>query len=100
MLFRGHKVCAVLDFDAAREHAYEWVNLFNLHPQMRYKDPDLFMRGIYYLLVFLLLSGNQEAYRQYLRDFDHFLEKCPVVEQEKYKPGKDDQPSDCHLATQ
>jgi hypothetical protein len=64
----------LLDFDAAREHAYEWVNLFNLHPQMRYKDPDLFMRGIYYLLVFLLFSGNEPAYRQYLRDFDHFLE--------------------------
>ncbi|MCB0636294.1 MAG: hypothetical protein KDC54_06735, partial [Lewinella sp.] len=66
----------LLDFDAAREHAYEWVNLFYLHPQMRFKDPDLFMRGLYYLLVFLLFSEREQAYRQYLLDFDAFLKEA------------------------
>lgn len=58
----------------AREHARSWVNLFELNEQMLEMDPDLYMRSLYYLLVFYFLEDNKEEYEIYLSKFEHFLE--------------------------
>lgn len=65
----------LLEFEAAREHAYEWVNCFFLHPQMQEKDPDLFLRGLYYLLVFLYLTNDPTTYRKYLAEMQSFVDE-------------------------
>jgi tetratricopeptide (TPR) repeat protein len=65
----------LLELEAAREHAYEWVNCFFLHPQMQEKDPDLFLRGLYYLLVFLYLTNDAATYRKYLAEMQHFVDE-------------------------
>ncbi len=63
----------LLDFAACREHAQAWVNLFVQFPQMKEKDPDLYMRGLYYLLVFLYFSRDLETYIKYLQEFESFV---------------------------
>lgn len=57
-----------LDFKGALSHAMEWVMLFQVHKSMQQKDPDLYMRSLYYLLVFLYLTDDQAGYKRYLRE--------------------------------
>jgi hypothetical protein len=61
-----------LDLYAARENAAEWVILFRLYPQMREKDPDLYMRGLYYLLLFCFLLDDLYSFSRYLEEFSTF----------------------------
>lgn len=62
----------LLDFPACREHALQWVNLFAEYPQMKEKDPDLYMRALYYTLVFLYFMRDHDRYVRYLREFEAF----------------------------
>lgn len=62
----------LLDFAACREHALKWANLFEEYPQMKEKDPDLYMRGMYYLLIFLYFAWDLEKYVKYMRIFEEF----------------------------
>jgi len=39
---------------------------------MKEKDPDLYMRGMYYLLVFLYFAWDREQYAKYLHIFEAF----------------------------
>lgn len=62
----------LIDFPACRENALEWVNLFAEYPQMKEKDPDLYMRALYYTLVFLYFTRDHDRYVHYLREFEAF----------------------------
>lgn len=62
----------LIDFAACREYALQWVNLFAEYPQMKEKDPDLYMRGLYYTLVFLYFTRGHDQYVEYLREFEEF----------------------------
>lgn len=62
----------LIDFPACRENALQWVNLFAEYPQMKEKDPDLYMRALYYTLVFLYFTRDHEHYVHYLREFEAF----------------------------
>ncbi|MFN7116416.1 MAG: hypothetical protein ACK4TA_06415 [Saprospiraceae bacterium] len=62
----------LLDFPACREYALQWVNLFAEYPQMKEKDPDLYMRALYYTLVFLYFTRDHDHYVHYLREFEQF----------------------------
>lgn len=62
----------LLDFTACRDYAVQWANLFEEYPQMKEKDPDLYMRGMYYLLVFLYFAWDREQYAKYLHIFEAF----------------------------
>ena len=64
----------LLDVKGAGEFARQWVNLFHIEPQMKDKDPDLYMRGLYYLCVFLFMAGDEEEYCNYLSRFKIFIE--------------------------
>ena len=63
-----------LDLYAASENAAEWVILFRLYPQMRDKDPDLYMRGLYYLLLFCFLLDDLYSFSRYLDEFHTFVD--------------------------
>ncbi len=63
----------LLELPLAWENASEWVNLFWLYPQMTVKDPDLYMRGLYYLLIFSFLLERRADHKKYLSRLRHFV---------------------------
>lgn len=61
-----------MDLVQARKWAAQWVNLFAKDPRMSSKDPDLYIRSLYYLLMLLFLTHQKEdfdRYLTYLKDF-------------------------------
>lgn len=62
----------LLDFEGAAGYARQWVGLFHQNPQMKEKDPGLYMRSLYYLMVYLYLLRQKEPFAQYLREFQQF----------------------------
>ncbi|MDX1941590.1 MAG: hypothetical protein SFU99_13615 [Saprospiraceae bacterium] len=62
----------LLDFADCRENALAWADLFAQYPRMKEKDPDLYMRGLYYVLVFLYFTRDLDRYVHYLREFEVF----------------------------
>ncbi|NBC07654.1 MAG: hypothetical protein GVY26_10720 [Bacteroidetes bacterium] len=65
----------LLDFRGALDYARQWVALFQANAQMMEKDPVLFMRGQYYLLVLLYLLRDTATYGEELRCFESFVEE-------------------------
>ncbi len=65
-----------LDFPACRGEAQRWVKLFEDNPQIQEKDPDLYMRGLYYLLIFSFFLEEAAHFDQYLQQFETFVQKC------------------------
>ena len=63
----------LLDLPAACRYARHWVDLFDENPQMQEKDPDLYMRGLYYLLTFLFFLRSGSEFRHYLQQFELFV---------------------------
>lgn len=63
----------LLDLAKARDHAQEWVTLFDLYPAMKIKDPDLYLRSQYYLLTMLFLNDDPESYRYYFDNLEAYL---------------------------
>lgn len=63
----------LLDFDQCAVYAEKWVYLFDHYPQMKQKDPDLYMRSLYYLLTFCYLNKNEKVFAGYLRSFENFV---------------------------
>lgn len=62
-----------LDFKGALVHAMDWVMLFRLNKPMQIKDPDLYMRALYYLLVLLYLTGDTTEMKKYLDTLSQYL---------------------------
>lgn len=63
----------LLDFRGALSYARQWVALFHENEQMMEKDPALYMRGQYYLLVVLYLLRDTETYAEELSRFEGFV---------------------------
>lgn len=63
----------LLDFDGAARYARQWVGLFHAQGQMKEKDPDLYMRSLYYLLAFLYLLRQKDEFARYLEEFQEFV---------------------------
>jgi hypothetical protein len=66
------------DYTKAEEQAKEWVNQFSQDEQMQVKDPDLYMRGLYYLLVFLFINGDTKEHTYYLDHFNNYVKTAEV----------------------
>jgi len=64
-----------LDFAGALSHALEWVMLFEVHQPMKYKDPDLYLRSLYYLLALLYLTDDAGQYHKYLQQLNQYVEE-------------------------
>lgn len=62
-----------LDLKGALSHALEWVTLFHFHKSMQLKDPDLYLRAVYYLLLFLYLLDRKADYEKYLAAMEAYL---------------------------
>lgn len=65
----------VLDLERAWEKSSDWVNLFLLDPEMTLKDPDLYMRALYYLLVFSFLLDREEDHSRTLFRLGDFIDQ-------------------------
>jgi len=72
-----------LDFQGALTHAQEWVTLFQVYETMPLKDPDLYLRSLYYLLVFFFLTDNVADYQRYLTEMNAFL----AAHEEMFNPN-------------
>lgn len=66
------------DFQRAEEQAKQWVNQFFRNSQMQEKDPDLYMRGLYYLLVFLFINQDRREHAYYLHQFAQYVEDADI----------------------
>ena len=65
----------LLDFERCAEHAHHWVSMYESRDNMISEDPDIYMRGIHYLLTSLYGLGKIDNYVKYLRDFEKFHDK-------------------------
>ncbi len=68
-----------LDFDDALESSMNALTLFHLSTHMTVKDPDLYLRCLYYVSVFAYLQGDLPRMRRYLRVINDFLHAEQVV---------------------
>lgn len=69
----------LLDFKKSKEYALQWLNQFEMDVILKEKDPDLYMRGYYYLLTLLYLEGDQPEYLHYLKAFDTFVNRYEEI---------------------
>lgn len=67
-----------LEFIDALEAAKAAVNLFSLHPQMMVKDPDLYLRCLYYVCVFAFLTDKENRLERYVGRISNFLDRGDV----------------------
>jgi len=63
-----------LDFPKCYKHAKIWVDAFEDHPIMMEKDPDLYLRGLHYLLTILFYMDHKDGFRKYFRKLIQFHE--------------------------
>ncbi|MCP9235939.1 hypothetical protein [Lewinella sp. JB7] len=62
-----------LNFEDALESALNALTLFRLSTHMTVKDPDLYLRCLYYVSVFAYLRDDGSRMRRYLGVLDQFL---------------------------
>ena len=62
----------LLDFHNCYIYAEKWVKLFKESPYMADRDPDLLMRGYYYLLLSANNNGDLKNYKYYLDEVEKF----------------------------
>ncbi len=55
-------------------YATKWVELFDQFPDMRTKDPDLYMRGLHHLLGSLFYLGDYERFCQAFEQLSAFID--------------------------
>ncbi len=65
----------MLDFESCYTSAKEWVDLFQLDPKMQSEDPDLYMRGLHYLLTSAFNLQDKIRFAQGLNLFESFYQK-------------------------
>ncbi len=68
-----------LDFDDALESSMNALTLFHLSTHMTVKDPDLYLRCLYYVSIFAYLQGDLPRMRRYLRVIRDFLNAEQVL---------------------
>ncbi len=64
----------LLELKQAAHFARKWTNCFDQTPGMQDKDPDLYMRGMYYVLTFAFLLADRPTFTTGLANFERFLE--------------------------
>jgi hypothetical protein len=63
----------LLEWPAATENAQALLNLFGTNRKMTVKDPDLYMRSLYYCLVFDYIQLRKSEFAKKLRHFEKFV---------------------------
>ncbi|MEL6867784.1 MAG: hypothetical protein AAFP19_25385 [Bacteroidota bacterium] len=62
----------LLDFASCFEHARQWTEMFDATEALKEEDPDLYMRGLHYVLTSLYNMGETERFAHYLSVFNTF----------------------------
>lgn len=68
-----------LNFPAALEAALEAATWFSLKKQMTLKDPDLYLRCLYYVTMFSYLTGKESTVHRHLNLMGDFLANDKVL---------------------
>ncbi|MEL6989159.1 MAG: hypothetical protein AAGK97_15210, partial [Bacteroidota bacterium] len=64
----------LLDFPNCYKHALRWKNMFEKNPEMKERNPDLYMRGMHYVLAATYNMGFYSEFCNCLADFEAFEE--------------------------
>ena len=64
----------LLDMNNCEKFAQKWVDVFITEPQMKEMEPDLYIRGLYYLLTYSYFNNSTDTLKQGLQLFDTFLD--------------------------
>ncbi len=64
-----------LNFKMCYQYAQIWVKLFQQRPFMIEKDPDLYLRGMHYLLVSLFYLDRKDEYNEHYSVVEKFVKK-------------------------
>jgi hypothetical protein len=54
-------------------YTQKWVDLFEEHPDMRFKDPELYLRGLHSLLTALFFTAKHKKFCQVLKQMELFI---------------------------
>jgi len=63
----------LLDLARGKNFALNWINLFDADQTLKEKDPDLYMRGHYYLLALLFMQRDRQTMGSYLQKLGQFI---------------------------
>ncbi len=65
----------LLDFENCRDHATKWVNLLESNEKMIEDDPDLYLRGVHYLMTSLYSLDQVDTYLSGMHKFESFRQR-------------------------
>jgi tetratricopeptide (TPR) repeat protein len=68
-----------LNFSDALDDAIEAATWFSLRKQMTVKDPDLYLRCLYYVTMFAFLNGKENTVRRHLAFMKSFLSDGNII---------------------
>lgn len=64
----------LLDFKEAQTYTHYWFEIFQKNPQMQRKDPMLYSRGLYYLLILQFMLKEKDKFQKHLLVFEEFVQ--------------------------
>ena len=64
----------LLNNEESLSHAIQWVDVFDRNPEMQMMDPDLYMRGMHYVLTNNFYLKNKDDFKGWLSRFKKFNE--------------------------
>jgi hypothetical protein len=70
----------VSNFKACYKYAQKWVDLFETFPDMKEKQPSLYLKGLHNLLAALFNLLYPSKFRQVLEQLEHFNQNHPRVD--------------------
>jgi len=62
-----------LEYELSLERAIQWVDVFDNNPIMQKKDPDLYLRGMHYVLTNNFYLNNKEDFSAWKKRYFKFI---------------------------
>jgi hypothetical protein len=62
----------LLDFEKCEEHARKWVSLLESNAQMISDDPDIYLRGLHYLMTSFYNQDKVDSFVSHIKKFERF----------------------------
>lgn len=62
----------LLDFENCFDYALKWVSPFNEQPNIKQEDPDLYLRGLHYVITSLYNLRREDEMKAFMEKFDSF----------------------------
>ena len=64
----------LLNYEESLSHSIHWIDVFDRNPEMQLRDPDLYMRGMHYVLANNFYLKNKEDFKGWHKRFKKFIE--------------------------